>query len=477
MQETAMKKKDFRIETDSLGEVRVPARAYWGAQTQRAIENFPISGIPMPRRVIRALGLVKKAAAEFNRDRGELDAKIAGAIVQASQEVADGTLDDQFPLDIFQTGSGTSSNMNANEVIANRAAEILGLPRGEKKIHPNDHVNNGQSSNDVIPTVIHIAALEGIEHELTPALVELGEALLNKAREFDDIVKVGRTHLMDAVPVRLGQEFSGYAAQLEQGIGRVSGCRERLQELALGGTAVGTGLNAPAGMPEAVIAQVAKETGLPFRQADNLFEALAAKDSVVEVSGVLKTLACSLFKIANDIRYLGSGPRCGIGELLLPELQPGSSIMPGKINPVMPEMMRMVCAQVIGNDAAIGVGGISGDFELNVMMPMMVHNLMESIEILAQACDTFRERCIEGLRANKERAEEIIEQSLMMVTALAPRIGYDAASKLAQEAYRSGRTIRELALERKLLPEGELDKLLDPKGMTGPPLKRKSIKK
>jgi fumarate hydratase class II len=470
-------KKDHRVETDSLGEVRVPVHAYWGAQTQRAIENFPVSGIRMPRRLIRALGLVKKAAAEFNRERGQLDEKIAGAVIQAAGEVADGKLDDQFPLDIFQTGSGTSSNMNANEVIANRAAEILGFERGAKKVHPNDHVNKGQSSNDVIPTVIHIAALEGIEHELMPALEHLGKSLLDKAGEFDDIVKVGRTHLMDAVPVRLGQEFGGYASQLEQGLARVSDCRGRLAELALGGTAVGTGLNAPAGMPEAVIAQVARETGLPFRQADNLFEALAAKDAVVEVSGVLKTLACSLFKIANDIRYLGSGPRCGIGELILPELQPGSSIMPGKINPVMPEMMRMVCAQVIGNDAAIGVGGISGDFELNVMMPVMAHNLMQSIEILAHACDTFRERCIEGLRANKERAEEIIERSLMMVTSLAPRIGYDAASKLAQEAYKSGRTIRELALERKLLPEKDLDELLDPKGMTGPPLKKKPRKK
>jgi len=460
--------KEARIETDSLGKVEVPAHAYWGAQTQRAVENFPISGIRMPRRLIRALGLVKKAAAEFNRERGSLDAKIADAIIRAAQEVVEGRLDDHFPLDIFQTGSGTSTNMNANEVIANRAAELLGFERGAKKVHPNDHVNKGQSSNDVIPSVIHIAALEGIERDLLPALRRLAQALERKAREFDAIVKIGRTHLMDAVPVRLGQEFGGYAAQVSLGIRRVEACRERLADLALGGTAVGTGLNAPPGMPEAVIRKVAQETGLPFRQAGNLFEALGAKDAVVEASGALKTVACSLFKIGNDIRWLGSGPRCGIGELVIPDLQPGSSIMPGKVNPVMPEMLRMVAAQVIGNDAAVAVGGLAGDFELNVMMPVMAHNLLQSIDILAHAAAAFSERCVEGLQADHRRCEEMIERSLMMVTALAPKIGYDAAAKLAQEAHRSGRMVRELALERKLLPESELSQILDPRGMTEP---------
>ncbi|MEE9218199.1 MAG: class II fumarate hydratase [Acidobacteriota bacterium] len=467
-------KKDIRVETDSLGKVEVPAQAYWGAQTQRAVENFPISGIRMPRRLIRALGMIKRAAAEFNRERGQLDAKIADAIVEAAGEVAGGKLDEQFPLDIFQTGSGTSTNMNANEVIANRAAEILGLERGAKKIHPNDHVNKGQSSNDVIPTAIHIAALEGLERDLLPALRKLAGALERKAAQFDDIVKVGRTHLMDAVPVRLGQEFGGYASQVAQGVKRIEDCRTRLSELALGGTAVGTGLNAPPGLAESVIASVSKQTGLQFCQAGNLFEALAAKDAVVEASGALKTVACSLSKVANDIRWLGSGPRCGIGELLLPELQPGSSIMPGKINPVMPEMMRMVAAQVIGNDAAVTVGGLSGDFELNVMMPVMAHNILQSIDILANGAEAFRTRCVEGLEANRERCEEIIERSLMMVTSLAPKIGYDVASKLAQEAHRSGRTIRELALDKKLLPEAELNKLLDPRGMTGPKRGRKA---
>jgi fumarate hydratase class II len=459
---------DVRVETDSLGKVEVPARAYWGAQTQRAVENFPISGIRMPRRIIRALGLVKKAYAELNRERGDLDSKIAEAVAAAAREVVEGKLDEHFPLDIFQTGSGTSSNMNANEVIANRAAEMLGFERGAKKVHPNDHVNKGQSSNDVFPSVIHIAALEGIERDLLPALRRLHGALERKAKQFDDIVKIGRTHLMDAVPVRLGQEFSGYAAQVAQGIRRLEGCRERLAELALGGTAVGTGINAPPGLAQAVIARLAKECDLPFRQAGNLFEALASKDAVVEASGALKAVACGLNKIANDIRWLGSGPRCGIGEIRLPDLQPGSSIMPGKVNPVMPEMLRMVCAQVVGNDAAVTVGGLSGDFELNVMMPVMAQALLMSIDILARGADAFTSRCVEGIEADRERCEEMIERSLMMVTALAPKIGYDAAAKLAQEAYRTGRTVRELVRERGLVPEAELARLLDPRGMTEP---------
>jgi fumarate hydratase class II len=459
---------DVRVETDSLGKVEVPARAYWGAQTQRAVENFPISGIRMPQRIIRALGLVKRAYAELNRERGELDARIAEAVSAAAAEVVEGKLDEHFPLDIFQTGSGTSSNMNANEVIANRAAEILGLERGAKKVHPNDHVNKGQSSNDVFPSVIHIAALEGIERDLLPALRRLQAALERKAKAFDGIVKIGRTHLMDAVPVRLGQEFSGYAAQVAQGIRRLEACRERLAELALGGTAVGTGINAPPGLAQAVIARLAKECDLPFRQAGNLFEALASKDAVVEASGALKAVACGLNKIANDIRWLGSGPRCGIGEVRLPDLQPGSSIMPGKVNPVMPEMLRMVCAQVVGNDAAVTVGGLSGDFELNVMMPVMAQALLQSIDILARGSIAFAERCVEGIEADRQRCEEMIERSLMMVTALAPKIGYDAAAKIAQEAYRTGRTVRDLVRERNLVPEAELSRLLDPRGMTEP---------
>jgi fumarate hydratase class II len=460
--------KQVRIETDSLGKVEVPSQAYWGAQTQRAVENFPISGIRMPRRIIRALGLIKKAAAELNRERGELEAKISEAIAQAAGEVADGRLDEQFPLDIFQTGSGTSTNMNANEVIANRAAEILGFERGAKKVHPNDHVNKGQSSNDVIPSAIHIAALEGIERDLLPALGRLAEALERKAREFDPVVKVGRTHLMDAVPVRLGQEFGGYATQVRQGIARLEACRGRLAELALGGTAVGTGLNAPPGLPEAIIQRVAQQTGLPFRQAGNLFEAMGAQDALVEASGALKTLACSLFKIANDVRWLGSGPRSGLSEIVIPDLQPGSSIMPGKVNPVMSEMLRMVSAQVIGNDATVTVGGLSGDFELNVMLPVMAHNLIQSVEILARGAEQFRVLCVEGLRADARRCEEMTERSLMMVTALAPRIGYDVAAELAQEAQRTGRTVRELAREKKLLPESELERLLDARAMTEP---------
>ena len=459
---------EYRVESDSMGEVRVPSAAYYGAQTQRAIENFPISGLCFGRRSIRALGLLKKACAEVHLERKSLPQDIGAAIVQAAREVAEGVHDGQFPVDVFQTGSGTSTNMNANEVIANRAAEILGVPRGKKRVHPNDHVNKGQSSNDVMPSVLNIASLEAIERDLLPALEGLRGALKQKEKAFDPIVKIGRTHLADAVPIRLGQEFSGYAQQVAAGISRIEGTRARLAELALGGTAVGTGLNAEPGFAEAVIARVVKETGLPFRSAPNRFEALAARDAAVETSGALKTVAVSLIKIANDIRWLGSGPRCGIGEIKLPDLQPGSSIMPGKVNPVMCEMLIMVCAQVIGNDAAITVGGLSGNFELNVMIPLITHNLLQSIDLLARSTAAFTERCVTGLEADAVRCREMVERSLAMCTALVPKIGYDAAAGIAKEAYRTGRTVREVVREKRLMTDEELDRLLDPQHMTGP---------
>jgi fumarate hydratase class II len=458
---------EYRIEADSMGEVRVPAAAYYGAQTQRAIENFPISGLRFDRRSIRAIGLLKKACAQVHLERKTLPIELGTAIVQAAQEVAEGVHDDQFPVDVFQTGSGTSTNMNANEVIANRAAEILGLPRGEKRVHPNDHVNKGQSSNDVMPSVLHIASLEAIAGDLLPALEGLRNSLRQKASAFDPVVKIGRTHLADAVPIRLGQEFSGYTRQVANGIARLEGARERLAELALGGTAVGTGLNAEKGFAEAVIARIAEETGLPFRPAPNRFEALASRDAAVEASGALKTVAVSLVKIANDIRWLGSGPRCGIAEIRIPDLQPGSSIMPGKVNPVMCEMLIMACAQVIGNDSAITVGGLSGNFELNVMIPLIAHNLLQSIDLLARGTAAFSARCVEGLEADAERCREMVERSLAMCTALAPMIGYDAAAGIAKEAYRTGRTVREVARETKLMTDEELNRLLDPWRMTG----------
>lgn len=464
----------YRVETDSLGPVHVPAEAYWGAQTQRAIENFPISGQQLPRRFIRALALIKKACAQVNLEMGLLDENIAKAIIQAATEIADGNSGTeaskwvaQFPVDVFQTGSATSTNMNANEVISNRAIEILGGQRGCKKpVHPNDHVNKSQSSNDIIPTALHVAALEALEHDLLPALEHLRQALAEKAREFDDIVKIGRTHLMDAVPLRLGQEFSGYASQMEHAVTRAASLRKHLSELALGGTAVGTGLNADPQFPPRVIACLSAEMNLPFRQAPNLFEALAARDAAVEASGVLKTIACSLMKIANDIRLLGSGPRCGIGEILLPDLQPGSSIMPGKVNPVMPEMLTMVAAQVMGCDAAICTGGMQGHFELNTFKPMIAYNLLFAMQILSTGCRTFADKCVKGLQANRERCEELVEKSLMMCTALAPKIGYDASAKLAQEAHKTGKTVRQLAEEKNLLPKEELSRLLDVRKMT-----------
>ncbi|MFH0937878.1 MAG: class II fumarate hydratase [Planctomycetota bacterium] len=462
-------RKKIRIEADFLGSVQIPAEAYWSAQTQRAIQNFPISGLQLPPCFIRALALIKKACAQTNLELGLLDAKIAGAIIQAADEVAIGKHASQFPVDVFQTGSATSTNMNVNEVIANRAIEILGGVRGSKKpVHPNDHVNMSQSSNDIIPTTLHVAALDLLENDLLPALRHLQQALRKKAREFDGIIKIGRTHLMDAVPLRLGQEFSGYASQMKHGIARAEAARKHLAELALGGTAVGTGLNADPKFPPLVIAKLAAEMKLPFKQAPNLFEALAARDASVETSGMLKTLACSLTKIANDIRLMGSGPHCGIGEINLPNLQSGSSFMPGKVNPIMPEMLTMVAAQVIGCDAAITIGGLQGHFELNTFKPLIAYNLLFAMQILANGCRAFTDKCVQGIQANSERCVELIEKSLMMCTALTPKIGYDAATKLAQEAHRLGKTVRQLAIEKKILPMKEIERLLDARKMTEP---------
>ncbi|MDP9122436.1 MAG: class II fumarate hydratase [Acidobacteriota bacterium] len=457
---------EMRIERDSLGEVEVPAGAYYGAQTERARRNFPVSGLRFPRRFIAALGAIKRAAAEVNAELGLVPREEAAAIRRAAEEVMAGNLDEHFPLDIFQTGSGTSTNMNANEVIANRAIELLGGSIGSKRVHPNDHVNAGQSSNDVIPAAIHVAAYVAIVLDLEPALALLAGELGKKAALFARVVKIGRTHLQDAVPVRLGQEFSGYAQQASNGLARLAAVKPRLAELPLGGTAVGTGLNAPPELAPRVIALLGKETGCPFVPAPNRFEAMAGKDAAVEVSGACKTIATSLSKIANDIRWLASGPRCGIGEITIPSLQPGSSIMPGKVNPVIPESVLMVAAQVFGNDVTITVAGMAGNFELNVMMPVIAYNLLQSIEILAAAARLLAERCVSGIEANKERCEELVERSLAMVTSLVPKIGYDAAAEIAKESMRTGRTVRELCREKRVLPEAELAEALDPWAMT-----------
>ncbi len=455
-----------RTERDTMGELEVPADAYYGVQTARAIENFPISELRFPRAFLRALGLIKWAAGGVNQSLSLLDKKRAGAIQAASREVIEGRWDREFPVDIFQTGSGTSTNMNANEVIANRASELMGGSRGSKTVHPNDHVNLGQSSNDVIPTAIHVAAAETLQTRLIPALTRLHRALGRKAREFDKLVKIGRTHLQDATPIRLGQEFGGYARQIELGIDRAQRALDVLSEVALGGTAVGTGLNTHPKFASKVMALVSRETSCRFREAVNHFEAQSAQDSLVEVSGELRTIAVSLMKISNDVRWLGSGPRCGLGELVLPETQPGSSIMPGKVNPVIAESVTMVAAQVIGNDTTIVIGGQAGNFELLVMLPVMAHNLLQSIEILASASENFSARCIEGLSANEARCRESIEHSLAMCTALAPEIGYDAAAQIAKEAYRTGKTVREVARVRRVLPDSRLSTLLDPWRMT-----------
>ena len=470
--------RGFRIEKDSMGEMKVPSRALYGAQTQRAVENFPISDLRFSREFIRAMGLIKLAAAQTNMQLGVVNKKRGRAIVRAAREVVDGTLDEHFVVDIFQTGSGTSTNMNTNEVISNRAIQLLGGKVGSKDpIHPNDHVNMGQSSNDVIPTAMHIAAMESIEGTLIPALETLRRALAKKAREFDKIVKIGRTHLQDATPVRLGQEFGGYARQVELGIHRLKKLRDTLGELPLGGTAVGTGINTDPRFPKMTIRNISKLTGLKFREAENHFEAQGAKDTFVEASGAMKTIAASLTKIANDIRWLGSGPRCGIGEILLPETQPGSSIMPGKVNPVIAESVLQVAAQVIGNDLAVLMGGQAGVFELNVMMPVMAHNLLESIRLLAASAVNFAERCIDGIQAEKVRANEMIEKSLAMCTALAPEIGYDAAAAIAKESHQTGRTVREVTLEKGILSPQRLKEILDPRRMTEPGIAARSGRK
>jgi fumarate hydratase class II len=458
--------QDYRTERDSLGEMRVPADAYWGAQTQRAVENFPISGLTFGRRFVRALGVVKKAAARANRDLGLLDDDTAEHVVAAAEEVIDGEHDDQFPVDVFQTGSGTSSNMNANEVVANRATELAGGEVGSREIHPNDHVNYGQSSNDVIPTAMHVASLEAVEKELRPALAALERELAAKAEAFDDVVKTGRTHLQDATPVRLGQEFSGYRTQVAKGIERVEGTRDRLRELALGGTAVGTGLNTHPEFPERAADYVSEETGVDFREADNHFEAQAAHDAMAEAHGALRTVAGSLNKIANDLRLLASGPRNGLGEIEQPENQPGSSIMPGKINPVVAEAVNQVHKQVVGNDAAVAAGAAEGQIDLNLYKPVLAHNFLQSATVLANGSEVFAERFVAKLEADREHCEERVEQSMALATALNPAIGYDKASKVAKRAMAEGKTIREVVLEEGYLSAAEADEVLDPATMT-----------
>ncbi len=458
----------FRTEKDSLGEMQVPADALWGAQTQRAVENFPISDLRFPRGFIAALGKIKKAAAETNVELGLLDDALAADILRAADEVIAGEHDRHFVIDIFQTGSGTSTNMNANEVIANRALQIRGAAAGSKQIHPNDHVNAGQSSNDVIPTAMQVAACVAIRRTLIPALERLEASLLSKAREFDGIVKSGRTHLMDATPVRLGQEFGGFAAQVRHGIRRVEEAVNDMAELPLGGTAVGTGINTHPQFAQKAIARLAEATDVPFREATNHFERQATRDTIVYAHGALNTIAVSMTKIVNDLRLLASGPRAGLAEITLPAIQPGSSIMPGKVNPVVPEAVTMVAAQVMGNHAAITVGGLGSYFELNVMMPGMTYALLQSITLLANASTVLAEKCVDGIIANEDRIRELLEGNLSLATALAPSIGYDAAAAIAKDAFREGKTAREVARERAVLPEAELEKVLDAMGMTEP---------
>ena len=452
----------YRTERDSLGAMQVPAQAYYGPQTARAVEDFPISGLRFTRGFIRALGLIKKHAALTNLELHLLEPSRADAIARAAQEVAEGKLDDQFVVDIFQTGSGTSTNMNANEVIANRAAEMRGGRIGDGSVHPNDHVNLGQSSNDVIPTAIHVAALAAVEHRLLPGLAALQGALSDNAQRFQPILKIGRTHLQDATPISLGQEFSGYARQIELGMARVLKSSDSLRELPLGGTAVGTGLNTHPEFAQRTIRRLGSELDLALREAANHFEAQGARDGCVELAGALKTVAVSLVKIANDIRWLGSGPRLGLGELRLPALQPGSSMMPGKVNPVLCEMVLQVAAQVFGNESVVALAGASGNFELNAMLPVLAHNLLPAIELLANASRVFAEGCVRGLVAEEERCRRNLELSLVLATALVPAVGYDRAAEIVKAAAASGRTVREVAREAAGLNEAELERLLDP---------------
>ncbi len=458
-----------RVETDSFGPIKVPADRYWGAQTQRSRQNFKIGWEQIPLPTIHALGIVKQAAAEANMELGVMDKKRGRAIVRAAKEVAAGKLDDHFPLVVWQTGSGTQSNMNANEVISNRAIEILGGTMGSKApVHPNDHCNMSQSSNDTFPTVMHVAAVNQIDRLLIPALGHLQKALEAKSKEFNKLIKIGRTHLQDATPLTLGQEFSGYAMQIKYGIARVKDTLPRLYQLAQGGTAIGTGLNAPVGFDKNVAAQIAKITGLPFKTAPNKFESLAAHDAIVETSGAMNTLAASLMKIASDIRLLGSGPRSGLGELSLPENEPGSSIMPGKVNPTQCEAMTMVCAQVIGNHTTVTVAGANGHMELNVFKPVMIYSLLQSIQLLGDAANSFTDNCVVGIKANEGRIADLMAQSLMLVTALAPHIGYDNAAKIAKHAHVKGQTLKEAAVELKLVAEADFDRFVQPKKMLGP---------
>ncbi len=461
-----MSEQEYRIERDSMGEMQVPRDALYGAQTRRAELNFPISGYKMPKSIIRALGLVKKAAAETNKELGLLDGEVADAIARAASEVAQGHHLEHFPLDVFQTGSGTSSNMNANEVIAHLAEEYLS---GGKKVHPNDHVNLGQSSNDVFPSAVHIAVAEQVEHDLKPALAKLRDSLAAKESEFDGVIKAGRTHLMDATPVRLGQEFGGYRRQVEAGLERIDCALQRLLELPLGGTAVGTGINMHPEFPSRAIARIREATGIEFREAANHFEAQGARDALVETSGALKAVAVSAYKIANDIRWMNSGPMAGLGEITVPAVQPGSSIMPGKVNPVYSEVVMQVAAHVIGNDAAITVSGLSGNFELNVMIPVMGWNALEAVGLLASSLRVFAERCVDGIVVNEENCRRGAESSFSIVTALVPLAGYDACAEIAKEAASTGRTIREVALERGL-PADQVDRALDLRAMTTPGL-------
>ena len=458
----------MRLEMDTMGGIHVPNDKYYGAQTARSLVNFDIGNDIMPRSMIRAFGILKQAAAKTNMDLKKLDKKIGNLIVMASEEVIDGELDNHFPLRVWQTGSGTQTNMNTNEVIANRAIEISGGELGSKSpVHPNDHVNLSQSSNDTFPTAMHISAVEEIIESLLPKVKMLSNALQNKSEEFEDIVKIGRTHLMDAVPLTLGQEFSGYVSQLKYGIRRIENSLIDLMELALGGTAVGTGLNTEIRFAEMVANEIAKKTGLKFVSAPNKFSQLAAHDAIVASSGSMNALACTLMKIANDIRWLGSGPRCGFGEIALPANEPGSSIMPGKVNPTQCEALTMVCCQVIGNNTAITLGGSQGNFELNVYKPMMIHNLLHSIQLLGDSCMAFTEKCVNGIKANKERIQEHLENSLMLVTALNPHIGYDKAAKIAKNAHEKGITLRESALELGLVTNEQFDEWVRPENMTG----------